>query len=99
MLIILAFGAGGIWIFWAGYLHKFAWRGNEIRVSTPWRRVTYYRFSDIADVRENLDGSECKLHFANGRVVRVSIYFHGFHDFADELARRLPWVEPADPDR
>ncbi len=93
MLIMLGFGAGGLWLVWAGYLHRVAWRGNDIRLVRPLRRDTYYRFTDIVSVRPNGDGSEFKLRFADARVLRVSPYFHGFYEFKHEMAKRLSLFE------
>ena len=93
MLILLGFGGGGLWLVWAGYLHKVAWRGNDIRLVRPLRLDAYYRFTDIVSVRPNGDGSELKLKFADARVLRVSPYFHGFRQFEEEMAKRLSLIE------
>lgn len=90
LLLMLAFGAGGIWVLWAGYLRKVAWKGNEILLTAPFRRDARYRLSEVVGVSDNIDGSECKIHFADGRILRISIYFHGFRDFLADLAAHLP---------
>ena len=87
-LIMLAFGAGALWTLWAGSLRKVSWRGSEIRVATPFSVCTY-RFADVVGVDQNVDGSECKLFFADGSVVRVSVYFHGFRQFVQALGQYL----------
>ena len=88
LLIMLAFGAGGLWTLWAGYLRRVAWRAGDIRVSTPLGARTY-RFANIVGVGGNAEGSECKLHMGDGSVVRVSVYFHGFQQFIQALGEHL----------
>lgn len=98
LLLMLGFGAGGVWVLWAGYLRTIAWRGNNIRLSAPFRRDAYYRFSDVVGVSDSFDGAECKLHFTDGQILRVSVYFLGFHDFMDELGSHFSVPRPSQVD-
>jgi len=89
LVLMLGFGGAGIYALWTVYLRKICWRGNDIRLTTPFRGVAYYRFTDVVDVGVNMDGSEYKLHFHDGRMLRVNVYLHGFHQFVRELTARL----------
>ena len=75
-LLMLAFGAGGVWTLCAGYLRRVEWQGETIRVSL-FGKTQFYRFGDFVEVRDGFDGSELKFFTADGRVFRVSQYFHG----------------------
>jgi len=89
LLILLGFGAAGLWIFWFAYLHRIAWKGDKIRCRAPFRRDSFFRFSDVTLVDGNSDLSEYKLVFADGRKLRVNTYFHGFTDFMQVLDDRF----------
>jgi hypothetical protein len=92
-LLMLAFGAGGVWTLCAGYLRRVEWQGESIRVSFFGTRQ-FFRFADFVEVKDGLDGSELKFFTADGRVFRVSQYFHGskqlFRALFDSLDRRHP---------
>ncbi len=89
LLILLAFGAAGSWVFWFGYLHRIAWKGDKIRCRSPFRGDAFFRFSEVTLVDSNADHSEVKLVFADARKLRVSTYFHGFNDFMEALEDRF----------
>ena len=76
LVLMLAFGAGGVWTLCAGYLRKVEWKDETIRTRL-FGRERLFRFSDFMDVKSGLDGSELKFLTADGRVFRVSQYFHG----------------------
>jgi hypothetical protein len=89
LLILLGFGAAGLWIFWFAYLHRIAWKGDTIRCRSPFRRDSFFHFSDVTLVDSNSDFTEYKLVFSDGRKLRVSTYFHGFNDFMQVLDERF----------
>lgn len=93
LLLMIAFGAGGIWTLCAGYLRRVEWKDGTVRTSL-FGRERQFRFDEFVDVRDGLDGSELKFFTADGRVFRVSQYFHGsnqlFGALFDSLERRTP---------
>lgn len=86
--LLVAFSGAGLWLWWAAYLGRICWKGNQIVVSAPFRDDMRHRFSDIADVTFNADESEAKLHMADGRVIKVNTYFNGFHELMVEMERQ-----------
>ena len=92
--LLLGFGGGGLWLWWAAYLRRIRWKGNEIVVSDPFRANSHYRFADVVDLTENADGSEAKLHMADGRMLRVSTYFHGYNELMDDIERYFVRLMP-----
>ena len=89
LLILLGFGGAGLWIFWFGYLHRIAWKGDAIRCRSPFGKDDYFRFSEVVLVDGNADQSEYKVVFADGRKLRVNAYFHGFNDFMEVMDDRF----------
>jgi hypothetical protein len=75
-LLMVAFGAGGFWTLCAGYLRRVEWQGETIRIRFFGSEHRFH-FADFVEVRDGLDGSELKFLTADGRVFRVSQYFHG----------------------
>lgn len=96
LLLMLAFGAGGLWVLWAGYLRRIMWKGAEIRVIAPFGTERRYCFSEIVDMTEGVDGSEIKLHMDDGSVMRVSVYFHGFQNFMNDIEAYFSTLDRAD---
>ena len=87
LLIGIAFGGGGAWLFWLAYLTRFQWKDGHIRICAPFRHNRYYRFSDIRSVAEGYEGSELKLRMADGRTIRINTYACGYVEFVHEIAR------------
>lgn len=95
LLLMFAFGAGGLWVLWAGYLHRIMWRGTEIRVVAPFGAERRYRYSEIVDMDDSFDGSEVKFRMQDGSVLRISVYFHGFQEFMSELDEHFSALDRA----
>ena len=93
LLLMIAFGVGGLWTLTAGYLRHVEWKGETILVRLLGRERRF-AFSDFVAVRNGLDGSELKFITADGRVFRVGQYFHGsnqlFCALFESLERRHP---------
>jgi hypothetical protein len=92
-LLMVAFGIGGVWTLCAGYLRRVEWQGERIRIRL-FGRERHFRFEEFVAVKDGLDGSELKFLTADGRVFRVSQYFHGstqlFRAIFDSFERRRP---------
>jgi len=90
-LLMSAFAAGGIWTLCAGYLRRVEWRDGHIRVTLLGMKREF-RFGEFVAVQDGIDGSELKFLTADGRVFRVSQYFHGsnqlFRAIFDSFERR-----------
>lgn len=84
LLLMIAFGLGGLWTLWAGYLRRVEWQGETIRIRSLGQERRF-QFSDFVDVKDNIDRSELKFVAWDGRVFRVGQHFHG----ANQLLRAL----------
>ena len=93
LMLMIAFGCGGLTMLWAGYLRRVEWRGETVRIRSPGRERRF-QFTDFIEVKEGWDGSELKFLTADGHAFRVSLYFHGseqlFRALFQSLERRFP---------
>jgi hypothetical protein len=86
LLLMLAFAGSAAWVLWYGYLRKIEWKGDDIRVTSPFGRVAEYRFSDVQETAESMDGFQFRLRMKDSRTLRVSMYSHGFQEFMERLS-------------
>jgi hypothetical protein len=98
LLLMIAFGCGGLMMLWAGYLRRVDWRGETIRVRSPGRERRF-QFADFVAVKEGMDGSELKFLTADGRVFRLSLYFYGAQHLLGELAKAFESRNSGSPSR
>ena len=86
-ILSVASSLGLLYFAYAGYLRRIAWRGQTIRITTPFAHERSYALRDIASIGSNIDGSGLKLRMRDGSTIQVSHYFHGVDQLLEAIGQ------------
>lgn len=84
LAIFSLLSAGTLLIVWSSYGHRISWSGREIRLRRWFLDDKVFSLADVTGVEDRPRWSEFRIHFADGRTLRVSKYLDG----ATELVQR-----------
>lgn len=86
-VLLAAFAAMTIYLWWTTYAQTIAWKGRELRARRVFGKERHWSFTEIRSIKESDFRGDCRIRFNDGSGIIFSSYLHGSKQLLGRLRK------------